>query len=116
MPLSPMHIQRITVLLSAGLLLVGCASNRTRGESTVCEVHHARMSKTTVPIEYGLLSFGERGRARYSASTNGFPHADEWVPGGCIERLFAPHRAVIYTCGACKTARQRWEYDYDTKR
>jgi hypothetical protein len=111
-----MHIQRIVLLLSVASLLVGCRSNRTRGESRVCEVHHARMSKTTVPLQYGLPAFDARDIARYPASTNAFPHAEEWVGGGCIRPLFPYHRAVIYTCDACKTARQQWEHDYDTKR
>src|SRR4051794_27189766 len=63
-----------------------------------------------------LPGFGPRELARYPASTNAFPHAKEWVGGGCIRPIFASHRAVIYTCDACTTARQQWEDDYDTKR
>src|SRR5438309_4950499 len=103
----------ITSIPLMGLLLAGCSTSWTHGESPVCEMHHTRMSKTRVPIEYGLIGFDERGRARFAASTNAFPHAEDWVRGGCIERLFAPHRAVIYTCDACMTARQHWEHDYE---
>ncbi|HEY0455335.1 MAG TPA: hypothetical protein VGE41_03110 [Verrucomicrobiae bacterium] len=109
-----MHIHRI-LLVSAAALLAGCASNRTQGESPVCEVHHARMSKTTVPIHYGLLSIGDHDSARDAVSTNAFPHAKEWVGGGCLVPMFPSRRAVIYTCAVCKIARQQWEHDYDTK-
>jgi hypothetical protein len=110
-----MRIHRIVFFVSAAALLVGCASNRTRVESGVCEVHHARMSKTTVPIFYGLPGISQRDTARYPASANSFPYADESVGGGCMVPLFASRRAVIYTCDACKAARQQWEHDYDTK-
>ena len=111
-----MHSRCIAILFSAGLLLVGCASNWTRGQSRICEVHYTRMSKTTVPIHYGLPAFDERDVARHTESTNAFPHAEKSVGGGCIVPLFPSRRAVIYTCDACKIARQQWEHDYDTKR
>ena len=111
-----MHIQRMALLFSVGLLLVGCASNHTRHQSGICEVHNTRMPKTTVPIHYGFSPCDERDLARYSASKTAFPHAEESVGGGCIVPLFASRRAVIYTCDSCKTARQQWEHDYDAKR
>lgn len=101
-------------VLSAALLLTGCTTDCTITQSAVCEVHHTQMNKSTVPIHYGLIRPDERARARYAASTNAFPHALEWVGGGCV--VDTPKRAIIFTCTACKTARQQWEHDYDTKR
>src|SRR2546430_69928 len=95
-----MSLQRIFILFSALLLVAGCASNFTHGESDVCEIHHSQMGKTRVPIHYGLIRPGERARARYAASTNAFPHARDWLAGGCVVSSSSPRRAVIYTCDA----------------
>ena len=100
--------------LGAALLLTGCATDTTLTQSAICEVHHTQMTKSTVPIYYGLIQPDERARARYAASTNAFPHALERVGGGCVVETHK--RAVIYTCATCKTVRQHWEHDYDTKR
>jgi hypothetical protein len=103
------------LILLAGLLLVaGCATLRedyTSGESEVCKVHSLRMSKTVVPIKYGLIQPSERSLARFAASTNSFPNADDWVWGGCC--VDSARQAVIYTCLECKRLRARWEADYD---
>jgi hypothetical protein len=74
------------------------------------------MTKTTVPLYYGLPAISQRDIARYPASTNSFPHAKEYASGGCIRPFFRSRRALIYTCDSCKTARQQWEHDYDSKR
>ena len=111
-----MFITRVVFLGSVGLLFIGCASNRTRGQSDVCEVHHARMSKTSVPILYGKLAPSERENASYYTAITNFPHAKQWIGGGCMIPMFPSHRAVIYSCEACKAARQQWEHDYDTRR
>jgi hypothetical protein len=76
-----MHFQRFAVFLCAGFLLTGCASR-------ICEVHHERMSRTRVPVYYGLFRPNDLGRAREAASTNAFPHAEDWVGGGCVVPLF----------------------------
>ena len=68
-------------LVGASLVLVaGCVSDRTRGRSEVCEVHHSGMSKVTLPIEFGLFHPLERERARDAASRTEFPHALTDVP------------------------------------
>lgn len=109
-----MRIQVINFLILMGALGVGCASDRTRGESSVCEIHHARMTKTNVPI-LGSPAIGQRDLARYTAAAKAFPHADEWAGGSCIGPSVHPSRAIIYTCSACKAARQQWEQHYDAK-
>lgn len=107
-----MRIKAINFLILMGSLGVGCVSDRTRGESSVCEIHHAPMTKTKVPI-LGPPAIGQRDLARYTAAANAFPHADEWAGGTCIGSSTDPSRAIIYTCNACKAARQQWERYYD---
>ena len=94
----------------AVLVLTGCAqhlANWTKGVSSICQVHGEQMTKTNVPIVYGLFCLSEWGKDLQAAGTNGFPHADEEVLGGCI--LNAPTRATIYVCSRCQRARRQWE-------
>ena len=102
-------------LVGASLVLVaGCVSDRTRGGSEVCEVHHSRMSKVTLPIEFGLFHPPERERARDVASMNEFPHALTRYYDGCgPSSLTAPRQVRIYECAECQRARQQWEAEYD---
>jgi len=84
----------------------------TVGEASVCQVHHIQMVRTTVPIAYGLLMPTPQGQARYAASTNAFPNADRYVPGGCSITSDSPHKVVIYTCSECQQAAQAWDAAY----
>jgi len=90
--------------------LTGCdkyTADVTRGASRTCEPHGIQMTKTNEPIAYGLIRPNEYGRARQAASTNNFPHAEEWLLGGCI--LGTPTQAVIYVCSDCQKALKKWE-------
>lgn len=110
------HIVRVQIafrFLGAAFLLTGCATDYTRAQSGVCEVHHSKMTKSTVPIHYGLFRPDERAGARNAASANAFPHAVEWVGGGCV--VGSSKKAVIYTCAECESARQEWEARYDKR-
>ena len=104
------------LLCSTGFLLlivVGCSrytSDCTRGQSSVCELHHIQMTKTNVPIIYGLFRRNAWGKAREAARTNTFPHAADEALGGCI--LDDPTNAIIYVCPACLTAKSRWELEH----
>ncbi len=69
--------------------------NYTWGVSSVCEVHHMEMTKTNVPIRYGLMGHSDWGLALQAASTNSFPHAVDQVLGGCIVGGDSPRQAVI---------------------
>ena len=99
--------------LSSLLLLAGCASPRedyTAGQGDTCAVHGLRMTKTVVPIAYGLIVLDKTNRARWAASTNAFPNAQDWVAGGCCPG--PARKALIYTCPECKKLRARWEANY----
>ena len=97
-------------LILLALSFTGCDKRRedlTKGSSATCEVHHTRMVKSDVPIEYGLIRLNEYGRSREAASTNIFPHAQECVLGGCI--VGTATQAVSYVCRDCQKALQKWE-------
>ena len=66
------------------------------------------MSKTNVPLQYGLIRFSAWGMALQSASTNSFPHAEDEVLAGCIVGADSPTQAVIYVCAQCQHAQQQW--------
>jgi hypothetical protein len=91
--------------------LVGCHSrteDHTRGVSGICELHHSQMTKTNVPIRYGLMGYSQWALAFQAASTNNFPHADDEVLGGCLVGSDSPTQAVIYVCAQCLRAQEQW--------
>ena len=111
-----MKVYRLVLTSFCAALITGCATRSedlTAGESGVCELHGAQMSKIVVPIEYGLIRPNQTSLARLTASTNSFPHAETRVGGGCVVRPGSPHRAVIFACAQCKKARTRWEQAHD---
>jgi hypothetical protein len=100
--------------LFALIVLTGCKTeDYTKGEPTVCEIHHVPMVRTGVPIVYGLPGFSDRYMARFAASTNAFAHAESYVLGGCCTTPGSAHRAVIFVCPECKRAAKAWELSYD---
>ena len=105
--------------LAAIVCLAGCASPRpldeTQGQSQICEVHHVQMIKVSVPIHYGLPAYGEREAARRAASTNSFPHARDWVGGGCVVTRHSPRDAIVFVCAECQRGWREWEAAYDSK-
>jgi hypothetical protein len=95
--------------------LAGCATpplDNTRDQSPECEVHHVGMAKMSVPISYGLPAYSKRTLARFKASTNSFPHADDWVGGGCVVTRHSPKEAIVFVCPDCQRAAQEWEIKY----
>jgi hypothetical protein len=102
-------------LIWLGLGLTGCDkfhADLTKQVSGKCEIHGTEMTKTNVPIIYGLVRQNEYGRARQAISTNSFPHAENCVLGGCI--VGTPTQAVIYVCSDCQKALQKWENKRET--
>jgi hypothetical protein len=65
-----------------------------------------QMTKTNVPIVYGLFAFNAWGSALESASTTNFPNAEEVVNAGCI--VGKVKQATVYVCTECQLARKRW--------
>jgi hypothetical protein len=104
------------LLCYTGFFLViaaGCArytSDHTRGQPPVCELHRAQMTKTNVPIAYGLIRLNAWGKALEAARTDTFPHAADELLGGCI--VDDTTNAIIYVCPVCLTARSRWELEH----
>ena len=95
------------------IVLTGCKTeDYTKGEPTICELHHIQMTRTTVSIEYGLPDLA-RLQARYVACTNSFPHGNCFVEGGCCVESDSAHRAVIYVCPECKKAAHVWDINYN---
>jgi hypothetical protein len=106
----------ILVAVAALSSIPGCATRRldyTKGETSVCEVHHQKMTKTVVPVHYGLMTVTPRDGALNSASTNAFPHAEDFVNPECMVR--SQREALVYTCLECVRARRQWEANYDSR-
>ena len=100
-----------SILFVVMLGLVGCHSrteDHTRGVSDICELHHSQMTKTNVPIQYGMIGYSQWALAFKAASTNSFPHAEDQVMGGCMVGSDSPRQAVIYVCAQCLRAQEQW--------
>ncbi len=107
---------QILLLVFCLVLIGGCATRKadyTLGKSAVCELHGVPMSKTLVPIEYGLIRPDQKSLARYAASANSFPHAEDWIGGGCVVASNSARKVLIYTCPECKRLRAKWEADHE---
>lgn len=82
--------------------------NYTLGVSSECEVHRIEMTKTNVPIRYGMMGYSEWGLSLQAASTNSFPHAKDEAEGGCLVSRNSPRQALIYICPQCLGAQEHW--------
>jgi hypothetical protein len=107
------RIGSLLLACAAALLVASCdrtTTDYTRGRSDRCEVHGTKMTRASVPIEYGLVRLNEWGKQLQTASTNSFPHAQESVLAGCIVENAT--QAVIYACPTCQEARKKWEAEH----
>jgi hypothetical protein len=105
----PIHRIHRLLLIPALFMLAACSTvvDYTIGRPDVCKLHGVQMTKTNVPIIYGLilpLPPTDYSRALYAARTNNFPNADEVVGAGCS--VDTPTTAIIYICPKCEEARQ----------
>ena len=100
---------RYFLLFSIGLVcLTGCQTiNDTKGQSDICEVHHIRMTKRIVPIEYGCLppwpNLAEIKRAQEN-----YPNPGDYLQ---IWGMSDPSktRAIVYVCPKCEEAMKAME-------
>ena len=113
-----MHVLNISSLFVVTLLCLGCTAgplDLTKDQSPVCEIHGVPMAKKSVPIVYVILRPDRRTEAMAEASPHSFPHAQEWINGGCCSSAGSPQAATIYVCAECKKARSKWEQEYGKK-
>ena len=84
--------------------------NPTSPKSDICAIHHEKMVKKTVAIYYKNYPMDQRSLALYQASTNIFPHAEEYdIPSFYLAQ---PGGADIYVCPECQKARDQWVLKY----
>jgi hypothetical protein len=72
---------------------------RPSGDVAICEVHHVKMERQTVPIHYGLWNYPD---GYLEAKAIYFPHGWEYVNGGCFVQK--QKEMQIYVCPQCKKA------------
>jgi hypothetical protein len=76
-------------------------------ETGVCNIHHIRMQRKLVPINFGgPLDFG----SPFSYATmRQFPNAREHIDGGCVvDEKLVGRKKPRYVCPACKRAEREW--------
>lgn len=90
----------LTVLVRVG------QGERLLYDREICEVHHRRMSRREVPIEYGLSGGFDEAIPSLEEQRAAFPHALEFRSGGCI--VGAQKTAQVFVCEECKRAHRVW--------
>jgi hypothetical protein len=76
----------------------------------ICEVHHARMERHSVPVTFGLLPVSPD---YFDAMKRDFPHCSLHIDGGCVTSVkFLHARLPWYVCPECKRAEQKWAEKY----
>ena len=82
---------RCYFLIFFAVMLTGCVSyDRTRGKSSVCELHHVQMTKQSVRVVPGIVA------PIYDDTP--FPHAKREIVAGCT----VPEQiGYIYVCPEC---------------
>jgi hypothetical protein len=75
-------------------------------KSGICNVHLVKMLKKRVPIHFGLLDFSD---PYYSHEISRFPHAHEYVNGGCeVDPIAEKKLHSTLVCPECRQAEWRW--------
>jgi hypothetical protein len=113
------HIRSISSTVAVALMCVGCATrpmDLTENASGACEVHGDTMTRRSVRIVFGSLNPNERNRATMEAFRHSFPHAQDWITGGCCSGVGYPKRAFVFVCTECQRAKHKWQIEYDKER
>ncbi|MDX6766029.1 MAG: hypothetical protein SFU85_04485 [Candidatus Methylacidiphilales bacterium] len=76
-------------------------------ESGTCTLHQSKMYKKPVEIRYGLFDIDPIWEV---ASMTKFPHARQWVGGGCA--VDTAKTTIIFRCKLCEKARLKWLQDF----
>jgi hypothetical protein len=84
-------------------------------EGTLCKVHHLRLQRDKVEINYGLVGFKQ---GYLHAEKRLFPNANTQSFGGCVietivdpcsgKEITNPKFSVVLYCSACRRAQARW--------
>ena len=110
----------LTILVLPALLsMIGCAgAARKSGVSpqpadttppSICEVHHVAMQTKSVPIYYGLPFLLDYDLEMMKAARISFPHALDYIEGGCDVSDENPTSAEVYWCPVCRAEKEKWK-------
>jgi hypothetical protein len=107
-------------ILFASVYIIGIPGcfrtvDSTIGRDFTCEIHHIRMARTKVPVEFGLIAEGGGRPGYYDAAARLFPHARSYYLGGCVMSPELPRRAFIYVCPECRIAKENWYAQHPLK-
>ncbi|HEY6069816.1 MAG TPA: hypothetical protein VIU85_00480 [Chthoniobacterales bacterium] len=110
---------RLAFIAILSLLVVGCAthpsdteteklaaaSNQAR-KTGVCNIHHVRMHKLQVRLEYAHLPVDYFSSAYYYAQLQSFPHAREYALS--LDPKDDGKKFQVFVCPQCKAALREW--------
>jgi hypothetical protein len=116
---------RFAMLLAVSIVTVGFATSEpsdaqlgaldtfSRGalasqKTGVCSVHHVRMHREHVPVEYGHLPIAFWSSWYHYAELTEFPNAREYALTLDPRREARHEKAWRYVCDRCKDAERKW--------
>jgi hypothetical protein len=103
-------LQIIVIIgISAGFIVALCAIPTQIGPlAHKCKLHHVKMLRGTIPIEYGYVVPLDDNLAR--VENVWCPNANEWSAGGCVVDANSPKTTVDWYCQICRDEEKRlWD-------
>ncbi len=100
---SVFHFLILCLFLS---LASGCFVEKSAdGKGEMCEIHHRKLYKTIVRIDYG---WGCSSKCRLGMGSDNFPNAKRRECGGCVVTKYK--FTEIYFCHSCNKARRKYRF------
>lgn len=82
--------------------------NAKARETGICEVHNTKMEKKEALIRWGLPPPPGPDEPSYIYRMKNFPHAEEFVEGGCILPIEKKETERKHICQDCQKAEKEW--------
>jgi len=112
-------MRHLTLALLLPLIFSSCATRLTEAEKEklataanesrktgVCNIHHVRMNRELVPVEYVHLSLEYYSSAYSEARLREFPNSREYALS--LQQSDEGKKVHIFVCPYCKRAEREW--------
>lgn len=104
-------MKSLLVLACAPFLFVACqtASDSTKNQPPVCEVHRVAMSKRAVPYAHGMIPMSrvEARKGEWARRQKHYPHPGDCEPATNIVLPGQEGKTLVFVCPQCEAAQKR---------
>lgn len=105
-------IQSIHLTMLLALALTGCRTpDYTRGQSSLCEVHHVAMTRRAVPFAHGMIPMSREAaeQGEWRRRTTYYPHPGDCLPATDVVLPGEEGRAIVFVCPECERVKRQME-------